>query len=231
MALGLGSGSGTGRGGGIDNAGPLTILESTLSENQAIGHCNCTTSIGQGGGIIHSSGEALIVNSTITQNRTDADSQYGGGILANGPMSIRHTTIAGNNWTGLHITNQVHLRNSIVAGGASQDVFGNLASSGYNLIGSTAGGGGGFASTDLLNVDPLLGPLLDNGGPTLTMALLPGSPAIDAGDNTDAPEFDQRGPGFPRIVNGTIDIGAFEVQATTFTDPTPVSRLSDHGRI
>jgi hypothetical protein len=45
------------------------------------------------------------------------------------------------------------------------------------------------------------------------MALLPGSPAIDAGDNTGAPDFDQRGPGFPRIVNGIIDIGAFEVQA------------------
>ena len=44
------------------------------------------------------------------------------------------------------------------------------------------------------------------------MALLPGSPAIDAGDNTDAPEWDQRGPGYPRIVNGIIDIGAFEVQ-------------------
>ncbi len=60
----------------------------------------------------------------------------------------------------------------------------------------------------------MLGPLADNGGPTLTHALLPGSPAIDAGDNTDAPEWDQRGPGFPRIVNGTIDIGAFEVQNT-----------------
>jgi hypothetical protein len=66
---------------------------------------------------------------------------------------------------------------------------------------------------NLMNTDPLLGPLQDNGGPTLTMALLPGSPAIDAGDNTDAPDFDQRGPGFPRIVNGIIDIAAFEVQA------------------
>jgi hypothetical protein len=52
-----------------------------------------------------------------------------------------------------------------------------------------------------------------NGGPTQTMALLPGSPAIDAGDNNYSPEpYDQRGDGFSRIVNGTIDIGAFEVQ-------------------
>jgi hypothetical protein len=64
----------------------------------------------------------------------------------------------------------------------------------------------------LINLDPMLGPLQDNGGPTPTMALLPGSPAVDAGDNTGAPDFDQRGPGFPRIVGGTIDIGAFEVQ-------------------
>ena len=63
----------------------------------------------------------------------------------------------------------------------------------------------------------MLGPLQDNGGPTFTHALLTGSPAIDAGDNTDAPLFDQRGPGFPRIVNGIIDIGAFEVQAVALT--------------
>src|SRR5439155_18199838 len=80
------------------------------------------------------------------------------------------------------------------------------------------GGGSGFVAADLVGsaagpIDPKLGPLQNNGGPTLTMALLPGSPAIDAGDNTNAPPYDQRGPGFPRIVNGKIDIGAFEVQA------------------
>jgi hypothetical protein len=64
--------------------------------------------------------------------------------------------------------------------------------------------------SDLLNVDPLLGPLQDNGGPTFTHALLPGSPAINAGDNTDAPEFDQRG--LPRVTGPRIDIGAYEVQ-------------------
>ena len=52
------------------------------------------------------------------------------------------------------------------------------------------------------------------------MALLPGSPAIGAGDPTDAPMWDQRGPGYPRIVNGTIDIGAFEVQAHAHGRPT-----------
>src|SRR5262245_17246016 len=67
------------------------------------------------------------------------------------------------------------------------------------------------AASDWLNVNPLLGPLQDNRGPTPTMALLPGSPAIDAGTLTDS-EWDQRGPGYPRLVNGATDIGANEVQ-------------------
>jgi hypothetical protein len=58
------------------------------------------------------------------------------------------------------------------------------------------------------------------------MALLPGSPAINAGDNTNAPANDQRGPGFPRIVGGTIDIGAFEVQAG---NTNPLSSFSITG--
>src|SRR5207237_6036332 len=68
-----------------------------------------------------------------------------------------------------------------------------------------------------INTDPMLGPLQDNGGPTFTHALLPASPAIDTGDPnfTPPPFFDQRGPGFDRVVNGRIDIGSFEVQTQT----------------
>ncbi len=73
----------------------------------------------------------------------------------------------------------------------------------------------------IMGQDPTLGPLQNNGGPTETMALLPGSPAIDAGPNPvpsfPTNEFDQRGDGFTRVVNGTVDIGAFEVQPP----PTP----------
>ena len=77
-------------------------------------------------------------------------------------------------------------------------------------------GGSGYADTDLVGtasnpIDPLLGPLQDNGGPTQTMALLPGSPAIDAGAPTDM-EWDQCGPGYARLVRGATDIGAYEVQ-------------------
>ena len=67
-------------------------------------------------------------------------------------------------------------------------------------------------------IDPKLGPPQNNGGPTSTLALLSGSPAIDAGDNASPPDvYDQRGPGYLRISNGVIDLGAFEVQTTPLT--------------
>jgi hypothetical protein len=95
------------------------------------------------------------------------------------------------------------------------DIAGSLNSLGHNLIGDGTGGSG-YAVTDLVGtsvdpMDPKLGPLQDNGGPTPTMALLPGSPAINAGALTDS-EWDQRGPGYPRLVNGATDIGGYEVQ-------------------
>jgi hypothetical protein len=112
----------------------------------------------------------------------------------------------------------VEIGNTILSafpGGASiSNDSGAVTSLGYNL--STDGGGGALTNaTDQINTDPMLGPLQDNGGPTFTHALLPGSPAIDAGDPNfiPPPDFDQRGPGFPRVVNGRIDIGALEVQA------------------
>jgi type II secretory pathway pseudopilin PulG len=106
---------------------------------------------------------------------------------------------------------------------------GTVTSLGYNISSDDAGGflnGPG----DQINTDALLGPLQDNGGPTFTHALLPGSPAIDAGDPsfTPPPFFDQRGgPAFERVVNGRIDIGSFEVQGSTSTPtPTPTASLT-----
>jgi hypothetical protein len=109
----------------------------------------------------------------------------------------------------------VTISTSLVAGNSAptgQDLSGAFDSLGHSLIGDTHHSSG-WVGTDLLNVDPKLGPLQDNGGPTWTMALLPGSPAIDAGNNALLPpgvQYDQRGPGFLRIVNGTVDIGAYE---------------------
>ena len=113
-------------------------------------------------------------------------------------------------------------------GTSDNDIYGQVqSSSAFNLIGD----GSGISNLAALEapalsnligttadpLSPLLGPLANNGGPTQTMALLPGSPAIDAGSNALAVDAngnplttDQRGAGFPRIVNGTVDIGAYE---------------------
>ncbi len=207
-------------GGGIFNDGTLLVVNSTISANDVNAAFN-----GYGGGI-DNHGNATIVNSTISGNQAE---DVGGGIISmNGTLYLRHSTITDNRYVksdasfygggGIYGAD-VDARNTIIAGnqahnGAPSDLKAvEFKSSGHNLIGNSTGGTG-YAPTDILDVDPMLGPLADNGGPTLTHALLPGSPAIDAGDNADAPEWDQRGPGFPRIVKGTIDIGAFEVQAT-----------------
>lgn len=116
--------------------------------------------------------------------------------------------------------------NTIVAGNTAPsgpDLYGTIdASSSHNLIGildSSSTGispntNGNLAGTPSSPLDPKLSPLASNGGPTQTIALLPTSPALNAGDNSLVPPntlFDQRGPGFPRIVD-TVDIGAFEFQ-------------------
>jgi hypothetical protein len=119
----------------------------------------------------------------------------------------------------------VILANTVLKTGASgENIYnfgGQVVSQGYNLSNDN---GSGFLTGpgDQINTDPVLGPLQDNGGPTFTHALLPGSPAIDAGDPnfTPPPLYDQRGPGFDRVVNGRIDTGSFEVQGPTPT-PTP----------
>src|SRR5207248_242311 len=90
----------------------------------------------------------------------------------------------------------------------------------------TTGPGGLLNHTgDMRNTDPKLDSngFQDNGGPTLTIALQADSPAINMGDPnfTPPPFYDQRGPGFDRVVNGRIDIGAFEAQSTPIPTPTP----------
>jgi len=89
--------------------------------------------------------------------------------------------------------------------------FGMLTSQGFNLIQDVSGCTIlGDSTGNLLGADPELGPLQNNGGPTYTHALLPGSPAIDAGTNVGAPRTDQRGVSRPQ--GASTDIGAFEFQ-------------------
>jgi hypothetical protein len=93
--------------------------------------------------------------------------------------------------------------------------------------------------SDLINTDPKLGPLQDNGGPTSTHALLPTSPAIDAGDDSVLGDpynltTDQRGPGFPRKACAHVDIGAYEFMSgvpPTVKCPGNIVANNDPGRL
>jgi len=169
----------------------------------------------------------MVSNSTLSGNT-------GGGIQSGGisPVTLTNVTLTANRsgiGGGLAVftARKLVLHNTLIAGnfhGATgttpNDVLGmldpsgdnNLIGDGTNMSGLVNGVNGNQVGTHANPIDPMLGPLQDNGGPTLTHALLSGSPAIDAGNNAYATDFDQRGPGFPRIVNGIIDIGAFEFQ-------------------
>ena len=194
--------SSEGAGGGIRAGGVVTVTRSTLSGNSA--------QSGGGGLALPFGGMVTVTESTLSANSAG----FGGGLAnyPNGEMTVLGCTLAGNHTSGtgggiIQIGGPFTVRNTLVAGnsaGVSPDLNGTLISQGHNLIGDGTGGSG-FAGTDLVGtasnpIDPLLGPLANNGGPTPTRALLQGSPALDAGDNSGAPDTDQRG--FPRIVNG-----------------------------
>jgi hypothetical protein len=213
-------------GGGIAvHAGAATITNCTLSGNW-----------GGGGGGILNLGEGLIrasvtvVNSTISGN----SAQAGGGIYTeNGTVSITNSTISGNSASDdgggiffrtkssgwVTARNSIIGRNTAVSGGAP-DLSGTLDSQGYNLIGNTSGTSiTGTTTGNQLNLDPKLGPLQDNGGPTRTQAMQSDSPAIDKG-NSSGLQSDQRGLfrpiDSPTIANASggdgSDIGAYELQ-------------------
>ena len=127
-------------------------------------------------------------------------------------------------WAGaFQLFNNVIASNS--ASSSSPDVYSNFVSHGYNFIGNTSGSSGWDAVTDYQNAVPLsLGPLQDNGGPTLTCALLPGSLCILAGTSVGAPPTDQRGVIRPL---GKCDIGAYQYTTliqtiVTWTNPVPI---------
>ena len=185
-----------------------TINNSTISANAAL--------YGSGGVYI-GSGSSLTVNQSTISANSSAGSYTGtdgGGIQLGDNTSV--VTLSGSIVSG---------NSSGVAGAADFGLYSSLASdtasitATNSLIGEvdsriTVNGTNNVSSTN-----PMLGALANNGGPTKTMALLTGSPAIDAGPNPVATftgnEFDQRGAGYARIVGGLVDIGAFELQPSS----------------
>lgn len=203
--------------GGIEGgsyAGPHVINKSTIRGNVS----NRIAGLGFFGG------QLLISDSTISGN--DAHFTPAGAWLEGrgAQITVRNSTITDNTAVepfgltaaGVDQYGTISWQSTIVANnflsGAPSDLW-VLPGSGTvfgsdNLIEQSNAALPG----DTLRVDPRLGPLADNGGRTWTHALLDGSPAIDAGNNNANYAFDQRGEGFPRVVNGRADIGAYEKQ-------------------
>lgn len=206
--------------------GSVSVTASTIAQNEAF-------SLGSagGGGVNVSGGSLVLANSTLTQNiasglvaPTTSIPRPGGGLYLDGAAAtIANVTFETNTFvipgspeldsTGIHVdeTSTATFRNTIVSDSCS--IGGAVDAAAHNV--EHPGDTCAFSGTDLIGVDPLLGPLADNGGPTETLALLAGSPAIDGADPAapgsggDACDVvDQRGVARP--VGIRCDIGAYE---------------------
>jgi hypothetical protein len=227
-------------GGGLNYTGSGTILGSTFQNNHAV--LGGAVFEPGSGGAIWGVGDLAITNSTLTNN--DAVTKGGavyfrGYVFANANLVVTNATIAFNSagssssdgggifMDEFNPTALVTLKNTIVAFNTDSSANpaeiggGNVtAASSYNLVfdASTAGGLVNAVNFNKVGVDPKLATILPaaNGGLTSTLALLPDSPAIDAGVNgAITATTDQRGAGFPRVIGGRVDIGAFEFTYTT----------------
>jgi hypothetical protein len=188
----------------------MTVVNSTFADNVA-----------EAAGAIFSNGNIAIINSTVWKNTATGsqNTEPSGGILAAINLTqqqrrIYNSIIAGNTgtddlWIGNPTEGPPDIRNSMIGVDTGSSLLPtdpdgdgvHQVDAHGNLVGSSA-----------KHLDPLLAELADNGGPTLTHALKPGSPAIDHGNNPLMLAFDQRGTGFARTSGLTTDMGAFEVQ-------------------
>ena len=177
-------------GGAIRSLGNMTIDNSTISSNTATGW--------HGGAIFQTDGDITITNSTIANNigpdwapSTFFIGQFGGGFVPT--LTLTNTIVTGNHWYACE---------KFASG-----TVGNVVSGGHNLIQDDSCNP---AAGDIILWDALISPLADNGGPTLTHALLLGSPAIDAADDAACSATDQRGTTRPQGAH--CDIGSYEAQ-------------------
>ncbi len=215
-----------GDGGGIYTTGAITITNSTIASNSAdggnAGNADGHDDMGRpggngsGGGIFTTTTALIILDSTIADNSTaggtggTSGSEYTPGIAGVGLAA--GVAIASGTAT---------FDNSIISGNISHhspigDVSGTInSSSSHNFIGGGSDLTNGVNGNIVGNAFPMLGALANNGGPTMTMLPLAGSPVIDAGELALSPSgisTDQRGAGYPRVIDGSVDIGAVEYQ-------------------
>jgi len=212
----------TGGGGIFNGGGSATLTNVTLSGN---------TALSNGGALWNFGGQAALANATVSGNTAGST---GGAIRNDGVgamVSLTNVTVAGNSSreipgallnsggpSGMTITS------SILAGSPEESCSGPVTSGGFNI---DTGGSCGFAGPgDKPGTDPLLGSLAENGGPTQTHALLPGSPALDAADPGACLPTDQRGVKRPQ--GAGCDIGAYELAPPRSFKRTLSLKLSEH---
>ncbi|MGL6076340.1 MAG: choice-of-anchor Q domain-containing protein [Fimbriiglobus sp.] len=195
--------------GKIGNAG-FTIVNSTISGNKT------TNSKGHGAGLSFRSviGNVLITNSTITNNQSSDIDNGGGGISRSDDkttFSLVSSVLAGNSIVGSSTANPDVFLSTI--GSAGIDANQSFIGSSEGLLINGAGNLG--LGTNSAPANPMLSPLADNGGPTLTHSTVTNSPLRDSGSNPSMLISDQRG--LPRVFNGRADIGSFEFSPPVLT--------------
>ena len=214
-------------GGGIYNRGTLmTIKNSTLTGNSAGTACSTSLScsVGVGGAFYTSGGTVTLSNSTITGSSAYRCSGTCGGtggaiVNASGNVSMNNITVSGNPAGGIFNSGTATLQNSIISSNSGRNCAGTITSHGYNL--SSDGSCALSNSGDRDSTNPVLGTLGYYGGPTSTIPLLTGSPAIDAGNPSGCTDSlghllktDQRSMARPDTEDrGGCDMGAYERQS------------------
>lgn len=202
--------------GAVRNDGTMIMVSSSIYSNMiypSLSHSTCG---------LRNRGALRMINCTVGENVSHDYPAYAVVNETNGMLSAEFCTFAKNRgvFAGVRNDGLFTLRSTIIAGnydyyGAPRDCLGVFNSEGYNLIQKTNDCTvTGIVTGNILDRDPLLGPIRDNGGPTFTFALLPGSPAVDTGPTNNFPPVDQRGVARPQDGAGDCeavsDIGAFE---------------------